>query len=752
MNKNKKKTIIILMGLVAIVFVGVLFVPSLLNDQPYPASGFRHQVIDKKGPVDVWGKTVGDIDGDGLDDLLVSGADSQELAWYKNPGWKKFWIDRDKIFTTDQQIIDMDHDGDNDVVALTKQGIGWYQNPGWQHHVIGSALLHDIEVFDWDKNGDWEIVARNQSGFGGDGSQLFLYDQDDRGEWQQSTISIPNGEGIAIYDLDQDGFTDIIVNGVWLRNNGKSGSQRWQSVTFSDTWDWEHTFIAVGDLNGDQRPDIVMTPAEHAHNRYHISWFEAPQTTTDIWQEHIIEPDVESNYHFVGIADFNRDGEMDITTAETHQGENPDEVIVYLNLGKGTSWGKKILADTGSHSMKISDYDQDGDPDLFGANWSGEYQPIELWVNQSCPPGLDRWRRHIIDAKRPWKSVFISAADIDNDQLPDIITGGWWYRNPGDPAARWERSAVGGNANNMAAVIDIDHDGALDILASTWKEEVTDGKLVWARNNGTGSFEVFDNIAPGKGDFLQGVATGDLHNSNNLDIALSWHKAEQGIQLVTVPNEPAKATWPRKMISIFSQDEDLSQGDIDADGDLDLLTGTRWLEQTTGQWVNHTLYETSESPDRNALVDLNSDGRLDAVVGYEAINKKGKLAWYEQGESVQQPWKEHVIATITGPMSLRMADMDRDGDLDAVVGEHNYDHPDQARLLVYENLDGKAEDWQEHLVYQGDEHHDGAFPIDIDLDGDLDILSIGWGHDNVLLYENNPADCQSEKNSPIRAQ
>ena len=39
-----------------------------------------------------------------------------------------------------------------------------------------------------------------------------------------------------------------------------------------------------------------------------------------------------------------------------------------------------------------------------------------------------------------------------------------------------------------------------------------------------------------------------------------------------------------------------------------------------------------------------------------------------------------------------------------------------------------------------------------DLDGDLDILSIGWGHNNVLLYENNPADCQSEKNSPIQTQ
>ena len=41
---------------------------------------------------------------------------------------------------------------------------------------------------------------------------------------------------------------------------------------------------------------------------------------------------------------------------------------------------------------------------------------------------------------------------------------------------------------------------------------------------------------------------------------------------------------------------------------------------------------------------------------------------------------------------------------------------------------------------------------DMDRDGDLGILSIGWGHNNVLLYENNPADCQPEKNSLIQAQ
>ena len=40
------------------------------------------------------------------------------------------------------------------------------------------------------------------------------------------------------------------------------------------------------------------------------------------------------------------------------------------------------------------------------------------------------------------------------------------------------------------------------------------------------------------------------------------------------------------------------------------------------------------------------------------------------------------------------------------------------------------------LIYTGDEHHDGAQVVDIDNDGDYDLISIGWGHDQVVLYEN----------------
>ena len=90
----------------------------------------------------------------------------------------------------------------------------------------------------------------------------------------------------------------------------------------------------------------------------------------------------------------------------------------------------------------------------------------------------------------------------------------------------------------------------------------------------------------------------------------------------------------------------------------------------------------------------------------------------------------------TGPCDI--ADLDGDGDIDIVVGEHHLDAASQAtlRTLVLENADGIGSNWVSHIVYVGDEHHDGTQIVDIDNDGDKDIVSVGWSNSLVLLYVN----------------
>jgi hypothetical protein len=66
-----------------------------------------------------------------------------------------------------------------------------------------------------------------------------------------------------------------------------------------------------------------------------------------------------------------------------HQSVDPDEVVVHVNRQKGASWARQVISTKGSHYIQVADVGSDGDLDIMGANWSGNYQPIELWLNRT---------------------------------------------------------------------------------------------------------------------------------------------------------------------------------------------------------------------------------------------------------------------------------------------------------------------------------------------------------------------------------
>jgi len=136
---------------------------------------FQRIEIDKKTIVDPWGKSIGDVNGDGLVDLLVGGNLSGGLVYYENPTWKKHVIAAAGEFSTDHEVGDINNDGKNDIISITRTQLIWYQNPSWSPLVIDDVKLHDIEIVDLDNDGDIDIVGRNQSAFADDGNVIHLH-------------------------------------------------------------------------------------------------------------------------------------------------------------------------------------------------------------------------------------------------------------------------------------------------------------------------------------------------------------------------------------------------------------------------------------------------------------------------------------------------------------------------------------------------------------------------------------------------
>ncbi len=708
-----------------------------------------------------------DVDGDGTDDFVIAEAvGAPSLVWYRRTGvgWTKHVVD-DTALPIDGggAAYDVDGDGDPDIVMggdASSNRIWWWENPApnfdpgvpWQRRLVkdgGDPRQHDLAFGDFDGDGADELVYWNQLPAP---SRLFLAEIPANptlaGPWPATLIHTASGpaEGLVAADIDMNGVVDIVAGGYWFEHTaGTSFTPHPIDPLAADGR------VAAGQLVVGGRPEVVFSSSESGAAA--LRWWEWDGSA---WQPHrLMDFDVVQG-HSLQLADVNGDGLLDVFSAEMADGGPSPKARVFYGDGTGNFVLHEISAGIDLHESRVGDLDGDGDLDVLGKPYDTGTPGIHVWLNDGPAKvllSLDEWETHLVDPAMPDLGLFIEAADIDGDALPDLVAGAWWYRNPGDLGGAWTRTAIGAPLVNQTVLHDLDGDGDVDVLGTATPLEGDD--LYWARNEGDGTFSVFPvgNAGAGAQNFIQGRDLGPFV-PGPLQIALHWHGKEgsgngdPAVQILTLPaGDPAVEPWDLGPLIVslpeVAHGEGLASADLDDDGDLDLHLGVYWLRnEGDGSW---TLIPANPvtglgDPDRVRVADIDGDGDLDAVVGFHMFDNTTKLIWLEHPADPTTTWPMRTILDQNdgGGFSLDVGDLDNDGDVDVVLGEHL----GPGRVLLFENT-GDGVTWPVHLVDPGGptvDHHDGTRLVDLDLDGDLDIVSVGYENHKAWVFENKAVD------------
>jgi len=374
--------------------------------------------------------------------------------------------------------------------------------------------------------------------------------------------------------------------------------------------------------------------------------------------------------------------------------------------------------------------------------------------SQTLP--TDRWTYIEIDTTREmmhpmggpdWlRSFGIDAMDINRDGYKDIVCGKYFYLNPGeDMSETWKRTEFG-FAYDGYRFVDVDGDQLADIIA----EDLPN--VIWLEaddlNGSTWSARLIGHVPRTGHKNGQGSGIADILNGGKMEVLLA---AEGGIHCAVIPEDPATAMWDFKLIAESHSDEGIGIGDIDGDGDLDLAFGDSreageeaellyWAENPGNidqLWTKHLVSDEVKAVDRVEIVDLNGDGRLDIAIAeerYPGLEPNSNLRVFLSGKDpVSDPWEHRIVVTQWSMNNLDAVDIDHDGDVDLVTNEHK---GTKHKTEVYLN-DGKA-NFKAQLVGTGHEMHLGAKCFDLDSDGDMEIIGVGWDHYQTLhLFRND---------------
>ena len=441
----------------------------------------------------------------------------------------------------------------------------------------------------------------------------------------------------------------------------------------------------------------------------------------------------------VEAADFSGDGLPDAAWARTDFFEN--SLSVTLNLGDGTLGPAQSYPTTSqSTDVVAADLDSDGDIDLAVSARGDDYanSVIDIFRND----GSGHFTRETAVGGRGPESM--TAGDVDRDGDPDLVLANYneypdstvsVVRNRGDGTFAPEETTMVGFRVHDVVIGDFTEDAVVDIAAVRLNEETNRDELHILQQRPDGSFrpdaepQPFD-VATNGGVGSPTLDDGDLDGDGDLDLVVAGGSTSED------------AVLRNDGTGVFSVDAyaarviDIRLADVDGDGDLDIsgvgggggIQGTATVQRNdgTGAFAPAEPSVTGNNPVALEVADLQRDGRPDLLVAAADIGTGVTHLQRLNGAFSSPPGGQLFAPSV----DVATADIDGDGDVDvAAAVQGDFTTGDSIRLMANNGQGGLSTGGT--LAAGGSEPRSLAFG-DLDGDGDADLSWLTGDVDTVV--------------------